>query len=69
MQQNEAFQPETVAQPLTVFVRHNFTPRFLARLRTARLEREIDERLAARKAARSTRSEAAKLGWQTRRSS
>ena len=52
-----------------------FTPAFLSRLRptpglnlvTAALERDLDDRLAARKLARRKASEAALRGWEVRR--
>lgn len=50
----------------------NFRPAFLSRLFAQPIKddfaRELDERLAARKALRAARSQAAIKGWQTRRS-
>lgn len=64
---------ETGSHPFTLNIKPRFTPLFLARLRTDRIARELEERLAQRKRIRTerfaARSQAARLGWKTRRAS
>lgn len=67
MQQNKTCRNNTLTMGK---ITARFFPLFLSRLRPAKpdFERELDDRLAARRAMRAARSDAARRGWASRRS-